>query len=88
MCLNRPLRGAVGLWEFVIPDSHPPGLVLEKEIDRQGQQGVVFVFRVVAGHEQEQEQHQQVAGVEIRGQEIPEKGTGWLVFKTSVRLPW
>ena len=64
------------------------GIVLEKEIDRQGQQGVVFVFRVVAGHEQEQEQHQQVAGVEIRGQEIPEKGTGWLVFKTSVRLPW
>ena len=46
---------------------------LHKKVKRQGQKGGVFILLPVAGHEQQKQNDEQVAGVEVRGEQISEK---------------
>ena len=56
-------------------------LRLHKEIQRKGQQGGVLIFGAVARHQQEQQDDEQITGVEILGKQFFQKAA-----HTGIRL--
>ena len=46
---------------------------LQKEIERQGQQGGILILRTVARHQQQQQNNHQIPGIEILGDKISQE---------------
>lgn len=69
------------------------GFLSQKQIQQQRQHGAVLVVWAVAGHQQEQQDNQEISGVEIAGQQPPQKtgdagiGMGRFLFWRSRTIP-
>ena len=59
-------------------------LILQEQIQRQGQKRRVLFLLTVPGHEQQKEDNQQVPGIKIPGKKIPKKAQSTV---TTVFLP-